>query len=47
MNSPRPSGAERAAEAARELGVDYTAQVKDAGRSAWEKMRAHQSSAAP
>ncbi|MGW2937261.1 hypothetical protein ACWDA7_36770 [Streptomyces sp. NPDC001156] len=38
--------AERAAEAARELGIDYTAQVRDAGRSAWEKIRAHQGGAA-
>ncbi|MFE6552595.1 hypothetical protein ACFVHS_29920 [Streptomyces sp. NPDC057746] len=38
--------AERAAEAAQELGVDYTAQVEDAGRSAWEKIRAHQSGTA-
>ncbi|MEU6322189.1 hypothetical protein [Streptomyces sp. NPDC047009] len=38
--------AERAAEAARELGIDYTAQVRDAGQSAWEKIRAHQGSAA-
>jgi hypothetical protein len=31
----------RAAEAAQELGIAYTAQVRDAGRSAWEKIRAH------
>ncbi|MGI5142838.1 MULTISPECIES: hypothetical protein [unclassified Streptomyces] len=38
--------AERAAEAARELGIDYTPQVRDAGQSAWEKIRAHQGGAA-
>ncbi len=37
---------QRAVEAARELGVDYTEQLQDAGRSAWEKIRAHHGSAA-
>ncbi|WKK22156.1 hypothetical protein QZH56_25605 [Streptomyces olivoreticuli] len=37
---------QRAVEAAHELGVDYTEQLQDAGRSAWEKIRAHRDSAA-
>ncbi|MFH8476262.1 hypothetical protein [Streptomyces sp. NPDC018000] len=37
---------ERAAEAARELGVDYTEQVQQAGQDAWAKIRAHQDRAA-
>ncbi|MFE7427940.1 hypothetical protein [Streptomyces sp. NPDC057545] len=37
---------ERAAEAARELGIDYTEQVQQAGQDAWAKIRAHQDRAA-
>jgi hypothetical protein len=37
---------QRAMEAARELGIDYTEQVQRAGQDAWEKIRAHQGSAA-
>lgn len=37
---------QRAAEAARELGVEYTQQVQQAGRDAWAKIRAHQGDAA-
>ncbi|MFF3129653.1 hypothetical protein ACFVRD_47535 [Streptomyces sp. NPDC057908] len=37
---------ERAAEAARELGIDYTTQVQQAGQDAWAKIRAHQGGAA-
>ncbi|MFE7951565.1 hypothetical protein [Streptomyces sp. NPDC057426] len=37
---------ERAAEAASELGVDYTEQVQQAGQDAWAKIRAHQDRAA-
>ncbi|MEU9706179.1 hypothetical protein [Streptomyces sp. NPDC047981] len=32
----------RAAEAASELGIDYTEQVQQAGQDAWAKIRAHQ-----
>ncbi|MGP3777037.1 hypothetical protein ACTWJ8_40015 (plasmid) [Streptomyces sp. SDT5-1] len=35
---------QRAREAARELGVEYTPKVKAAGASAWEKVRAHRKS---
>ncbi|MFJ9822610.1 hypothetical protein ACIRU3_46960 [Streptomyces sp. NPDC101151] len=37
---------QRALEAAGELGIEYTEQVQQAGESAWEKIRAHQGSAA-
>lgn len=37
---------QRALEAARELGVDYTEQVEQAGQDAWAKIRAHQSGTA-
>ncbi|WP_424886894.1 ribbon-helix-helix protein [Streptomyces sp. XH2] len=37
---------ERALRAARELGVEYTDQVQQAGRQAWAKIRAHQGGAA-
>ncbi|MEV5887422.1 hypothetical protein AB0L74_33070 [Streptomyces sp. NPDC052020] len=37
---------QRAAEAARELGVEYTRQVQQTGRDAWAKIRAHQDDAA-
>ncbi|MFE7403803.1 hypothetical protein [Streptomyces sp. NPDC057557] len=37
---------QRAAEAARELGIDYTTQVQQAGQDAWAKIRAHQGGAA-
>ncbi|MFC7221460.1 hypothetical protein ACFQLX_25315 [Streptomyces polyrhachis] len=37
---------QRAAEAARELGIEYTAQVRSAGQAAWETIRAHRGSAA-
>jgi hypothetical protein len=33
---------QRAAAAARELGIEYTEQVQQAGRDAWAKIRAHQ-----
>ncbi|MEU2495736.1 hypothetical protein [Streptomyces sp. NPDC007883] len=36
----------RALEAARELGVEYTEQVEQAGQDAWAKVRAHQGGAA-
>ncbi|MBQ0867357.1 hypothetical protein [Streptomyces sp. RK75] len=36
---------QRALEAARELGIEYTEQVEQAGRSAWAKIRAHQDAA--
>ncbi|MFJ3786901.1 hypothetical protein [Streptomyces sp. NPDC090093] len=37
---------QRAAEAAAELGVEFTAQVQQAGQDAWAKIRAHQDHAA-
>jgi predicted DNA-binding protein len=37
---------QRALAAARELGIDYTEQVQQAGQNAWEKIRAHQGGAA-
>ncbi|GGV18997.1 hypothetical protein GCM10010275_70760 [Streptomyces litmocidini] len=37
---------QRAAEAAAELGVEFTEQVKQAGQDAWAKIRAHQGRAA-
>ncbi|GAA2914055.1 ribbon-helix-helix domain-containing protein [Streptomyces thioluteus] len=37
---------QRAIEAAGELGIEYTGEVRRAGESAWEKVRAHQNSAA-
>ncbi|MFF1561859.1 hypothetical protein [Streptomyces sp. NPDC058279] len=37
---------QRALEAAAELGLEYTEQVQRAGQSAWDKIRAHQGSAA-
>ncbi|MEU3752273.1 hypothetical protein AB0H17_05805 [Streptomyces olivoreticuli] len=49
LTASRLTGAEqeqRAVEAARELGVDYTEQLRDAGRSAWEKIRTHHDSTA-
>ncbi|WP_412077249.1 hypothetical protein ACLF6K_20755 [Streptomyces xanthophaeus] len=33
---------QRALRAAAELGLDYTEQLQHTGRSAWEKIRAHQ-----
>ncbi|MBD0742936.1 hypothetical protein [Streptomyces sp. CBMA152] len=44
-----PTAAEReqrALEAARELGIEYSEQVKEAGQDAWAKIRAHQGGAA-
>ncbi len=44
-----PTAAEReqrALEAARELGIEYTEQVEQAGQDAWAKIRAHQGGAA-
>jgi sugar phosphate isomerase/epimerase len=38
--------AQRAFEAARELGIEYTEKVQQAGQDAWAKIRAHQGSAA-
>ncbi|MFB7502937.1 ribbon-helix-helix protein [Streptomyces broussonetiae] len=37
---------QRAVEAARELGVDYTEEVQQAGQDAWARVRAHQGGAA-
>ncbi|MER6015973.1 hypothetical protein [Streptomyces bluensis] len=37
---------QRALEAAGELGIEYTAQVEQAGQEAWAKIRAHQGGAA-
>ncbi|MEU8718633.1 hypothetical protein [Streptomyces sp. NPDC048663] len=37
---------QRAVEAARELGIEYTDQVQQVGQSAWARIRAHQSAAA-
>ncbi|MEU9157944.1 hypothetical protein AB0D59_47330 [Streptomyces sp. NPDC048417] len=37
---------QRAAEAARELGIEYTGQVQRAGQDAWARIRAHQGDAA-
>ncbi|MER8226310.1 hypothetical protein ABTZ58_38595 [Streptomyces sp. NPDC094143] len=37
---------QRAVEAARELGIEYTEQVQRAGQDAWDKVRAHQGGAA-
>ncbi|MFG2934204.1 hypothetical protein [Streptomyces achromogenes] len=37
---------QRAAAAARELGIEYTEQVQQAGRDAWAKIRAPQGGAA-
>ncbi|MFF8918427.1 hypothetical protein ACF08M_35280 [Streptomyces sp. NPDC015032] len=37
---------ERAVEAARELSIEYTEQVQQAGQDAWAKIRAHQGGAA-
>ncbi|MEV5508560.1 hypothetical protein [Streptomyces orinoci] len=37
---------QQAAEAARELGVDYTEQLRQAGQDAWARIRAHQGGAA-
>jgi predicted DNA-binding protein len=37
---------QRALQAARELGVEYTEQVEQAGHDAWAKIRAHQGGAA-
>lgn len=33
-------------EAARELGIEYTERVQQAGQDAWAKIRAHQGGAA-
>ncbi|MFF0142834.1 hypothetical protein ACFYRN_41210 [Streptomyces sp. NPDC005227] len=33
---------QRAREAARELGIEYTGQVAQAGQDAWARIRAHQ-----
>lgn len=44
-----PTAAEReqrALEAARELGIEFTEQVQQAGQDAWAKVRAHQGDAA-
>ncbi|MFJ8663532.1 hypothetical protein [Streptomyces sp. NPDC093795] len=49
LASKELTGAEReqrAAEAARELGVEYTEQVQQTGQDAWAKIRAHQGRAA-
>ncbi|MBW5481301.1 hypothetical protein [Streptomyces bambusae] len=37
---------QRAMEAAAELGLEYTDGLQQAGRSAWERIRAHQEGAA-
>ncbi|MFF9851774.1 hypothetical protein [Streptomyces litmocidini] len=37
---------QRAAEAAAELGVEFTEQIQQAGQDAWAKIRAHQGHAA-
>ncbi|MFE9905666.1 hypothetical protein [Streptomyces achromogenes] len=37
---------QRAAAATRELGIEYTEQVQQAGRDAWAKIRAHQGGSA-
>ncbi|MGR8012221.1 hypothetical protein [Streptomyces hypolithicus] len=37
---------QRALQAARELGVEYTERVEQAGQDAWAKVRAHQDGAA-
>ncbi|RKN45868.1 ribbon-helix-helix protein [Streptomyces hoynatensis] len=37
-----PEREQRAYEAARELGVDYSEQARRAGAEAWAKVRAHQ-----
>ncbi|WP_030871160.1 hypothetical protein [Streptomyces sp. NRRL S-37] len=37
---------QRAVEAARELGVEYGEQVRQAGQDAWARIRAHQGDAA-
>ncbi len=37
---------QRALEAAREVGIDYTEQVQRVGQGAWEQIRAHQGGAA-
>ncbi|MEU7167303.1 hypothetical protein AB0A70_22105 [Streptomyces morookaense] len=37
---------QRAVQAARELGIEYTEPVQRAGQDAWEKIRAHQGSVA-
>ncbi|MER7540062.1 hypothetical protein ABTX77_35580 [Streptomyces sp. NPDC097704] len=37
---------QRAAEAARELGVEVTEEVQQAGQDAWARIRAHQGRAA-
>ncbi|WP_328665189.1 hypothetical protein [Streptomyces sp. NBC_00328] len=45
LASREPTAAEkeqRAREAARELGVDYTEQAVQAGQDAWARIRAHQ-----
>lgn len=33
---------QRALEAAAELGIEYTEELEQAGRSAWDRIRAHQ-----
>ncbi|MGW6216737.1 hypothetical protein [Streptomyces sp. NPDC055109] len=38
--------AQRAREAARELGIEYTGQAAQAGKDAWARIRAHQGAAA-
>ena len=46
---PRASEVERqqcAIEAAQELGVEHTEQVRQASQAAWEKIRAHRGGAA-
>lgn len=37
---------QRAAAAARELGIEYTERVQQAGQDAWARIRAHQGGAA-
>ncbi|MCX4791766.1 hypothetical protein OG369_38525 [Streptomyces sp. NBC_01221] len=37
---------QRAVEAARELGIEYTEHVQQAGQDAWARIRAHQGGAA-
>ncbi|MEU9413250.1 hypothetical protein AB0E08_47230 [Streptomyces sp. NPDC048281] len=37
---------QRAVEAARELGIEYTDQIQQAGQDAWARIRAHQGDAA-
>lgn len=46
IRAARDMRAQRALEAARELGVEYTEQVQQSGQDAWARIRAHQGGAA-